>query len=39
VLPVAVGVLLGLFLLQRFGTAKVGMLFGPVMMVWFAILG
>ncbi|POZ63926.1 low affinity potassium transporter Kup [Chromobacterium alticapitis] len=39
VLPVAVSVLLGLFLLQRFGTAKVGMLFGPVMMVWFATIG
>ncbi|MBM2885537.1 low affinity potassium transporter Kup [Chromobacterium amazonense] len=39
VLPVAVTVLLGLFLLQRFGTAKVGMLFGPVMMVWFATIG
>lgn len=39
VLPMSVGVLLGLFLLQRFGTAKVGMLFGPVMMVWFATIG
>ncbi|OHX12454.1 low affinity potassium transporter Kup [Chromobacterium sphagni] len=39
VLPVAVGVLVGLFLLQRHGTASVGLLFGPVMMVWFAILG
>jgi KUP system potassium uptake protein len=39
VLPVAVTVLLGLFLLQRFGTAKVGMMFGPVMMVWFATIG
>ena len=39
VLPVAVGVLVGLFLLQKHGTASVGLLFGPVMMVWFAILG
>ncbi|AAQ58249.1 low affinity potassium transporter Kup [Chromobacterium violaceum] len=39
VLPMAVGVLVGLFLLQRHGTARVGLMFGPVMMVWFAILG
>ncbi|AUH53365.1 low affinity potassium transporter Kup [Chromobacterium sp. ATCC 53434] len=39
VLPMAVGVLVGLFLLQRHGTARVGLMFGPVMMIWFAILG
>lgn len=42
VLPMAVTVLLILFLLQRFGTANVGKLFGPVMLLWFftlAILG
>ncbi|AXE29568.1 low affinity potassium transporter Kup [Chromobacterium phragmitis] len=39
VLPMAIGVLVGLFLLQRHGTASVGLMFGPVMMVWFAILG
>ncbi|WP_434632289.1 low affinity potassium transporter Kup [Chromobacterium sp. CV08] len=39
VLPMAVGVLVGLFLLQRHGTARVGLMFGPVMTVWFAILG
>ena len=31
--------LLGLFLIQRRGTAKVGALFGPVMLAWFTILG
>jgi KUP system potassium uptake protein len=39
VVPVTVVVLLGLFWLQRHGTAKVGTLFGPVMVLWFLSLG
>ncbi len=42
VVPLAVVILLGLFLFQRRGTGAVGMVFGPVMVVWFvtiAILG
>lgn len=35
---ITVAVLLGLFLIQRRGTASVGALFGPVMLVWFAVL-
>jgi KUP system potassium uptake protein len=35
VVPLTVAVLAGLFLLQRRGTARVGAMFGPVMMVWF----
>ena len=31
--------LLGLFVIQSRGTASVGRLFGPVMLVWFAVLG
>jgi KUP system potassium uptake protein len=38
VVPLAVAVLLGLFWLQKHGTAKVGALFGPVMVVWFVTL-
>ena len=38
VLPIAVGILIGLFAIQSRGTAKVGMLFGPIMMVYFAVL-
>jgi KUP system potassium uptake protein len=38
VVPLTVVVLVLLFLFQRRGTAGVGMLFGPVMMVWFGIL-
>lgn len=38
VVPLTVAVLVLLFLFQSRGTAGVGMLFGPVMMVWFGIL-
>ena len=38
VIPIALVLLVGLFLVQRRGTAAVGGLFGPVMLVWFAIL-
>jgi KUP system potassium uptake protein len=38
VIPLAIGILAGLFLPQHRGTAWVGSLFGPVMMVWFCIL-
>ena len=39
ILPLAVVVLVFLFILQRFGTASVGMLFGPVMTFWFCTIG
>jgi KUP system potassium uptake protein len=39
VLPMAVGVLVALFALQRKGTAVIGRLFGPVMLVWFLAIG
>jgi KUP system potassium uptake protein len=39
VVPISVALLTGLFLMQRRGTAAVGGLFGPVMMIWFAVLG
>ena len=39
VVPITVAVLLGLFWLQRHGTAKVGAIFGPVMVLWFLALG
>jgi KUP system potassium uptake protein len=38
VLPLSVVVLLALFVMQRRGTAAVGSLFGPVMLLWFAVL-
>ena len=42
VIPIAIVILLGLFLVQKRGTGAVGKVFGPIMMVWFttmAILG
>lgn len=38
VIPIALVLLIALFLLQRRGTAKVGRLFAPVMLVYFSVL-
>ncbi|MBM3105258.1 MULTISPECIES: potassium transporter Kup [Pseudomonas] len=38
VVPVALVVLVALFLIQKHGTARIGILFGPVMVVWFVVL-
>ena len=37
-LPLAIGILVGLFWLQSVGTTKVGRLFGPIMLVYFVTL-
>ena len=39
VVPVTVALLIGLFLIQKHGTARIGILFGPVMVTWFVVLG
>jgi KUP system potassium uptake protein len=39
VLPVTIMVLIALFMFQSYGTNKVGLLFGPIMLVWFITLG
>ncbi len=39
VVPIAVVVLVGLFLVQRLGTGVVGRYFGPVIALWFLCLG
>ncbi|UBM24187.1 potassium transporter Kup [Pseudomonas sp. p1(2021b)] len=38
VVPIAVVILVALFLVQKHGTAKIGILFGPVMVAWFLVL-
>jgi KUP system potassium uptake protein len=38
VVPIAVGILVGLFAIQSRGTNKVGLMFGPVMMLYFAVI-
>jgi KUP system potassium uptake protein len=38
VVPIAVGILIGLFAIQSRGTSRVGLMFGPVMIFYFATL-
>ena len=38
VLPIAIGILIGLFTIQSRGVGKVGLMFGPVMVVYFIVL-
>ena len=38
VLPLTLIILIGLFVMQSRGTARIGRLFGPVMVVWFTVL-
>ncbi|MDH4558596.1 potassium transporter Kup [Pseudomonas sp. BN417] len=39
VVPLSLILLVGLFLIQKHGTARIGILFGPVMVIWFSVLG
>jgi KUP system potassium uptake protein len=39
VIPITLAILIFLFLIQRSGTHVVGTLFGPVMLIWFVVLG
>jgi KUP system potassium uptake protein len=39
VVPFSLVILVGLFILQRYGTERIGRLFGPVMVVWFIVIG
>src|SRR5262249_49638014 len=39
VVPLSVAILLGLFVLQRFGSGAIGWLFGPILLVWFGVIG
>ncbi len=38
VVPITIAILIGLFTIQRHGTARVGAFFGPVMVVWFTTI-
>jgi KUP system potassium uptake protein len=37
-IPIVIAILSGIFIFQRFGTQKVGSVFGPVMVIWFTML-
>jgi KUP system potassium uptake protein len=39
IVPVTLVILIGLFVIQRRGTESIGALFGPVMVVWFIVIG
>jgi len=38
-IPIVIGILVGLFFIQQFGTSAIGKLFGPIMFVWFLMIG
>jgi KUP system potassium uptake protein len=38
IVPISVVILIGLFAFQKYGTAAVGAVFGPVMLLWFATI-
>lgn len=39
VIPVTIFILNAFFLMQRFGTGRIGVVFGPILMIWFSVLG
>jgi KUP system potassium uptake protein len=39
VVPLSIAILLGLFLVQRKGTSFIGNIFGPLMLIWFVVIG
>jgi KUP system potassium uptake protein len=39
IVPLSAGILAGLFILQHRGTARIGRLFGPIMLIWFSVIG
>jgi KUP system potassium uptake protein len=38
ILPITIAILVGIFSIQRRGTAGIGKVFGPVTLVWFSTL-
>lgn len=38
-IPIVIAIIVALFIIQQFGTKTIGKLFGPVMFVWFSMLG
>ena len=39
IIMIVIVIIVALFLLQRFGTEKIGKVFGPIMLVWFLMIG
>ena len=38
VMPIAIAILIALFAIQTYGTARVGVIFGPVMLIYFVVI-
>jgi len=38
IIPLTVAILIGIFLIQKYGTHRVGGLFGPIMVLWFVTI-
>lgn len=38
-IPIVIAILVGLFAIQQFGTKLIGKFFGPIMLIWFLLLG
>jgi KUP system potassium uptake protein len=39
IVPITIGILVGVFVVQRHGTGRIGVAFGPVMLIWFVAIG
>ncbi len=39
VMAISAGILIALFLMQRHGTSRIGRAFGPIMVIWFLVIG
>lgn len=37
--PIIIAIIVALFLFQQFGTERIGKIFGPVMSIWFTLIG
>lgn len=39
ILPISIGIMIALFAVQKHGTSVVGKMFGPIIVLWFSVLG
>ena len=39
IIPITIFVMNALFLMQKYGTARIGGIFGPILLIWFFVLG
>src|SRR5690606_34961125 len=39
IIPLTIFIINGIFLMQKYGTGKIGTVFGPIILIWFIVLG